>query len=377
MPGQNELAQSAAATRVPRVEEKNRLGRSGRDKDYLYVAEGLRSFSGEKINLKWDKSRHGLTVESGNAEASYTSPVITCKFPALDFLPSWNIRLPDARYSFKVYLRVADKNRENFSPWLFLGEGGSSSGQSPVETEDAGWGKCEIDYLHLTRPAHAFQYKVTFSEASSAEGVGMPCLQRFFTHYSGTAQKPVISVAAARPRQYRVPVPYRSQLDLESEELRHIVCCPTCVAMVLESNGINKPTAAVCEDVFDKRTRLYGLWPRASQAAFQNGCRAWVQRFRSLDEVRTYLVTTGRPIIASIRVQPGELRGARYPDSQGHLIVITGYEGKNTIRVNDPYSVGPSGGEIEYLSADIDKVWLDKGGVAILIEPEKSDDQKN
>jgi hypothetical protein len=167
----------------------------------------------------------------------------------------------------------------------------------------------------------------------------------------------------------RVKVPYRSQMDVEDEALRHQVCCPTCVAMVMEQHGIKERTLAVCSATYNSRFNMHGIWPNASQAAFQYGCRAWVDRFRTFDAVRDYL-ESGRAIIASIRVDEGQLRGAKYPRSSGHLIVITGLK-KNKVLVNDPYSAGARGAEIEYEMSDLEKVWLDRGGVAILIENTK------
>lgn len=362
---------------APEAKPNNLLGRTGRDKGFLYVAEGSRGFSGDSANMRWNASANALTavVTGRRPTARYTSAVIPCRFPASEFLPSWNIELPREDQSFKIFLRVYDESKDKPSPWFLMGEGGAWTDDGvPVKVEAKGWGVSKIDYLKLEKPASAFQFKVEFKTAdvipapSSADE--SPRLKRFFVHYSGQAARAQpVKVASEVSRACRVPVPYRSQLDVKTKKLRHIVCCPTCVAMVFEHHGIDKPTLSVCEDVYDNRHKIYGVWPRAAQAAARHGCRAWVHRFRCLDEVRAHLMT-GRPVIASIRVGEGELRGARYPKSNGHLIVITGYSGKNKIRVNDPYSAGPNGGEIEYESADIEKVWLDNGGVAILIERE-------
>ena len=71
--------------------------------------------------------------------------------------------------------------------------------------------------------------------------------------------------------------------------------------------------------------------------------------------------------MASIRVDRGELKSARYKSSKGHLILLVGYTPNGDYIVNDPYSEVPNGAEIEYTEADIGKVWLDKGGVAVVI----------
>lgn len=352
----------------------NRLCRTGFERDFLYVAEGARGFSGEKKNMRWDKTVGALRAITGNGtvptKAAYISPVIRCRFPATEFLPSWNIRLNGPGQGFRVMIRAVDKTGK-VSPWFFIGEGGTIDREVKPKTEFPGWGKTHIDYIALKNPAVAFQYKLEFAASGVAKASGAE-LHRFFVHYSGQSKRSSIGKKLVRPRRdIRVPVPYRSQLDVKVKKLRNVICCPTCVAMVLEYHGIDKPTLAICEDSYDERHGIYGIWPRASQAAFQNGRRAWISRFRGIDEMLNVL-KKGQPIIASIRVGEGELRGARYPKSNGHLIVIVGYGENGRVLVNDPFSVGPGGAEIEYESDDIEKVWLDRGGVAILIESEQS-----
>src|SRR5690606_35708636 len=134
---------------------------------------------------------------------------------------------------FRVSLRVADASG-NFSPWFFMGEGGEWRQQDDEVIKDDEWGYVKIDYLTITRPGHAFQYKIEFiAPGDHVESVPAE-LHRFFIHYSGVATR---NCKHLRPPEYefvRIDIPYRSQLDVEREELKHIVCCPTCVAMVLE-----------------------------------------------------------------------------------------------------------------------------------------------
>lgn len=365
--GDNGCAVSAASGNINKT--NNTLGRTGRDRDFLHVAEGGKAFRGAKQRMHWERARKAVMTEPAiqgeEPFASYVSPVIMCRFPARQFLPSWNI-VTGQGAGFRITLRVMDENRD-FSPWFFMGEGGAWRKQDDEVTQDEAWGRVKIDYLALKETAHAFQYKIDFIAPGDEVAPESSELHRFFVHYSGIAKR---NCKHLRPPNYefvRIPIPYRSQLDVEREELRHIVCCPTCVAMVLESIGVDRPTLDICDAAYDPRHQIYGIWPRAAQAAFLNGKKAWVQRFRHMNGVRACLMA-GRPIIASIRVAEGELRGARYPQSNGHLIVVKGLTDYGKILVNDPYSAGPQGGEIEYEIEDIEKVWLDCGGVGIMIE---------
>ncbi len=352
------------------AEVNNFLGRTGRDKDQLFTAEGKQALAGEATRMAWDGE--GLRMMAG-LTARYISPVIRCKFPATEFLPSWNILLPRPDQAFHVYLRFHSEKSVKPSPWFFVGEFGEKH-HKPLSGNTDRWGKTHIDYVELFKPAIAFQIRIDFVLPGKLEDYSRqaPLIRRLFVHYSGqgkaASRKSRQSAPQSRSKQIRVP--YRSQLAVERKEIRNSVCCPTSLAMILQFYGIDRPTLDVCDAVYNERYDMYGIWPQVSQVAAQHGFRSWVTRFRSHSEVKDYL-RQGQPIIASIRVADGELRGASYPHSNGHIIVLTGYRANGRYIVNDPFSAGPEGAEIDYFADDIEKVWLDKGGVAILVEKDK------
>lgn len=353
------------------AEINNWLGRTGKDRDNLFTAEGKRTLSGSTVRMVWDGT--GLRMTSGKT-ARFVSNVVRCKYPALEFLPSWNILLPKPTQVFHVYMRFYRRDTAAPSPWFFVGESGDRR-HKPLSGKTTRWGKTHIDYVELFAPADAFQVRVDLilPEKVTDYSTEGPVIQRLFVHYSGQRSSTVGARAVTAQRQKlgkkHIRVPYRSQLDVEREELRNSVCCPTSLAMVLEFYGINRPTLEICDAVYNERYDMYGIWPQVSQVASQHGLRSWITRFRSHEEVRQYL-RQGFPIIASIRVGEKELRNARYPKSNGHIIVIIGYDAKGDYIINDPYSAGPGGAEIRYFAEDMEKVWLDKGGVAVLVEKE-------
>jgi len=378
------VAATNSGTRTARPKKEtgnNQLGRTGAELDHLYVAAAKKDFSGTLKNLTWDAKQKALGVAPARATAagkpltaSFTSEKLRCRFPAQEFLPSWNITLPSTGQGFRISMRFYNNSVKSPSPWLLVGEGGQVDLKSPVKTEAAAWGKTRIDYIDLQRPVHHFQYRVELfvADAAALAASAAPAIHRLFVHYSGQGKAGATTEkSAAKARASHIPVPYRSQLTVEKKDLRNIICCPTSLSMVLEFNGVNRPTLDVCADAYDARYKIYGVWPRVSHVAFQHGFKSWVGRFRSHGEVHEWLAS-GQPIIASIRVNEGELRGAQYGKSNGHIIVITGIAANGNYIVNDPASAGPDGAEIEYDAADMEKVWLDKGGVAVLIKPESN-----
>jgi Peptidase_C39 like family len=161
-------------------------------------------------------------------------------------------------------------------------------------------------------------------------------------------------------------VPHLSQKTPRGE-LSGRLCSPTSVAMVLRYRGVPADVYDVSLRGYDRLHDLFGSWPRATQAAYSLGVPAFVTRMNSWSEVEQTL-RAGQPIIASITVKPGELRNAPYASTPGHLIVITGLDGPDRVRVNDPAAGEPTLGVVHYYRGDLDKVWLErKRGTAYLL----------
>ena len=68
----------------------------------------------------------------------------------------------------------------------------------------------------------------------------------------------------------------------------------------------------------------------------------------------------GWPVIASIQTKPGELRGAPYTQTDGHLIVIRGIDAAGNIMVNDPAAETPDKAIVVYNRDDLTRVWLQR-----------------
>lgn len=361
----------------------NSLGRPAFAVDRLYRADSSKHFDGDRKKLVWHPRAQGLLLNvNGNSgrpgihKGVYTSSPIRAVFSFQELVPSWNIRINEQFQGYRVCIRVGNNGRK-WSTWFYFGSGGISHlSRSCRNTIDSTlWGRVNIDYLSLHRPAEWFQYRIELESTGPLPDSwrGQVALQRFFVSYSNISQDPELhatySVPVGLPRvscEVMHKIPYRSQLSVSVKNLRGQICCPTCVAMVLEKHGVDKPTLQVAQEAYDPEHKIYGVWPRASQAAANNGMEAWIQRFRTHEDVRALLLS-GQPVMASIRVILGELPSSSYKKSNGHLILLCGFRKNGDYIVNDPYCSGPKGAEIYYPAHEIEKVWLDKGGVGIII----------
>ena len=76
-------------------------------------------------------------------------------------------------------------------------------------------------------------------------------------------------------------------------------------------------------------------------------------------------------MIASIAVKPGELDGTPYPKTEGHLLVIRGFNAAGDVIVNDPYAE-PGAIRRVYPRAQFERVWQggSDGTVYIIAPPD-------
>jgi hypothetical protein len=83
-------------------------------------------------------------------------------------------------------------------------------------------------------------------------------------------------------------------------------------------------------------------------------------------------VASGVPVVANIAWKRGELSGAPIPESDGHLLVIRGFDPSGDVIVNDP--AGRDGSRVRRVYRRDEFAWAwfcsGSGGVAYLVYPE-------
>ena len=204
-----------------------------------------------------------------------------------------------------------------------------------------------IDELVLGSPAGAVRVRssglesVTLAAAGPLDDLGDPAAAAEVSH----------------------DVPFLTQRSL-SDDIAGRTCCPTSLAMVLDFHGLPRPLAQVAAAVRDPDRHLYGNWLRAAAVATAAGRPATVRQVRSWAALAGFLRDTG-PVIASIAYEAGELPGAVEPRTDGHLLVVTGLDGRGGVRVHDPAGLS---GEGVTLDADaFARAWAPHGAVAITV----------
>lgn len=288
--------------------------------------------------------------------------------PFRSVLPSWNADVPSGT-GFCVEVQVAAAD-EAWSPWLYLGDWGLGRPQAQ-RTLEFPKGRVAVDVLQLEQPATRLRWR-----AIGMGGAGRIQLTRFALALEGTPSRAEHNPPDDRGAALDLQLPARSQ-RLAEASISARICSPTSVAMVLAHFGFEQPTEAVAAVLYDPIHDIYGNWNRAVQGAYQLGLGGHLERFSNWKQVRAYLAE-GRPLVISIGVKPGQLAGAPYAQTSGHLLAISGLDGAGWALCRDPAANALDGVARSYSCADLEQVWMRRGGVAYVFgeappEPEPED----
>ena len=148
-------------------------------------------------------------------------------------------------------------------------------------------------------------------------------------------------------------------------------CTPASMAMLVGAWGPAPGVAEVAAGVFDRAYGGTGNWTFAVAYAGGCGLAGAAAYLRDLVTVERF-VAAGLPLAVSLSWSRDELPGAPLERSDGHLLVVRGFDARGDVIVNDPAQ--PAVRHVYERSA-FARSWLDHGGVALLVAPpERIDD---
>jgi hypothetical protein len=124
------------------------------------------------------------------------------------------------------------------------------------------------------------------------------------------------------------------------------------------------------DGVYDWIYDGHGNWPFNTAYAGTFGYEGYISRFTSLAKAEEF-VAAGIPVILSIAWKKGELTGADLESTNGHLVVLIGFDSAGNPIVNDPYSPTNESVEHTYLRSEFEPLWLQaSGGTVYLMYPQ-------
>lgn len=328
---------------------------------------------------------HGLppvTYESGTWTGEWTAT----PFAYDELVASWNAVTPAATW-VKIEMQARGSGRD--TKFYVLGIWASGDGdvrRTSVPAQGDGDGYVAIDtFVRGTKAAALDAYRLQVTLYRRAGTRTTPTLRAASAMVSAAASYAIPSLTTGVVRTLAVPQ-YSQETHVghfpEYDNGGEAWCSPTSTSMVLRFSG-SGPTAAelamfpgtahvdgqvdhAARYVYDWNYQGAGNWPFNTAHATTYGLDAFVTRLRSLAEAERF-IAAGIPLVASIN---GKLPGFFFGSTNGHLLVISGFDANGDVVSNDP--AVPTNAEVRktYARADFESVWLGgSGGIVYVIRP--------
>lgn len=263
----------------------------------------------------------------------WTAPV-----DAVDFdegIASWQAVTPEGTW---VEVELRARTEVGWTGWYSMGVWHSHDQPFPrhsVSGQKDEQGRVATDTLLMNHPASQVQARVTlFTE------------NRLLTP---TFRSLGLTLSLGENEPGRVPfggvpssldVPMRSQMIYPDGG--EVWCSPTSTSMVMAywanitgKSQWNRSVPTVVKGVWDSVYNGAGNWPFNTAYAASRGLEGKVVRMENMAELERW-VETGVPVIISLAFEKGELTGSPIQSSNGHLLVVRGFDKHGDVLVNDP-----------------------------------------
>lgn len=338
--------------------------------DFYENSDDWNDFRFDKIVLSQDSTK--LLCVTDTITAKFESPAVETDFDFNEILLSWNC-FCDSSSGFYIAVSVSSDGKywNNFSyqTWGNLPEDFDSLKMFLPSEKIEGVGWLDVDIIRLYAPMRFYKFTfVCFVDESNQFAI-----ERFSVCYSNTSadirQYNLHNPPMNRIKEVSLAVPFRTQRSLP-DSISSLTCSPTSLAMVLNYHGYDYSHLEVSEMVYDPNNDIYGNWLYNVQAAYMLGMeRTWVDRHNTFNELVRELLN-GKPVVISIAFDYGKLSGPPISETDGHLIVVRGFDKQGRVLVNDPAGYDLSHGISAYDLNELTSAWVGHGGIAYHIWPE-------
>lgn len=258
--------------------------------------------------------------------------------PAKSGVVSWNTTAPHGALAIRV--RFDDETWTEALPYVRWDE------QSRMSLGGRSYGaRFEVDLLMTTRPFTAIAIESTTRLDAAA----------------------LATPPSERPREGKLApieldVPMRSQYVGDPGRGW---CSPASLAMLLAANGVDIDVGGVATETYDDAYHGTGNWAFNVAFASRFGLRSFVAFLRDLTHARTFL-EAGVPLAVSLTWKKGELDNPPLEESDGHIVVLRGFDDAGNPIVNDPAQATI---RVVYPREQFEKLWVQHRGIAYVISP--------
>lgn len=347
--------------------------------------------AGQRHGLKLGRGQVSLldprprTVAGRSYEAgTWTSPWVTPGFGATALIPTWEATTPSkSLVRVEVRARAADGATGS---WDTVADWSRTNRPVPRTTYSGqadDLGRVRVDTWYAAAAVTSWQVRVTLmrpkgsSLGVSLERVGAVASVDASTPRPTSKPGPGVGTVLAVPTYSQmVHIGHYPQWGGGGEAW----CSATSTAMVLGYYGISPATTGITpghvDAVVDHTAKMVydhgydgtGNWAfNTAYAATLVAGDSYVTRMRDLREAEDY-IAAGVPLVVSIAFGRNQLTGAPISASNGHLLVVVGFEADGDVVVNDP--AGATDAEVRrvYDRAQFERIWIEaSGGTAYVI----------
>ena len=317
-------------------------------------------------------SADAVRSEDGILTGEMVSPVMDAGFDIASVVPSWNVDAPEGSW-VKIFLRV--KVSEVWTRWYCLGiwsQSADPGDRHSVKGQEDEHAEVSTDTLVLKEAvsSSSVQMKIQLNTRSDSQypvinGAAVVIANKQKMHF-------VVSKGDAQLWDKTLPVPQYSQMVYPDGG--NVWCSPTSVSMLLsfwqDYKGLPEPVVReTVAGVYDAVYEGAGNWPFNTAYAATKGFASAVGRLTDLEQAEKF-IAAGIPLALSVSWKPGELTGAPVEKSDGHLVVLAGFDAHGNPVVNDPAAKEDALVQRVYARAELEKLWrTTSGGIVYIITP--------
>jgi len=308
-----------------------------------------------------------------------TSPVYGTTTPFDTLVPSWEAVTPSGTW---VELEVRARSGDGWTPWFDMGvwaSGSESVWRHSVNGQRSGAWEVLADTVRSNGLAYADAYQYRLTLFSKQRGVS-PSVWGVSVAASDSYRHGENLGAALDTGVWgwELKVPARSQMVYPQGG--EIWCSPTSLSMVMAywagqtgDPSLDQSVPTVAAGTYDYAYQGWGNWPFNTAYASAYGLKAAVSRFSSVEQLERW-IEVGVPVVASIAWDntnaQRQLSGAPLTWSDGHLLVVRGFDSSGNVIVNDPAGSDDSQVRRVYYRGEFARAWFSgSGGVVYLVYP--------
>jgi len=300
-------------------------------------------------------------------EGSWESEWKAAEFAFDELVYFWNAALERGE-GFRLYLQVQFKPGDE-SPWLYAGFWGRVKFAGNRKEPKFDRGSLELDQLLLKEKATAWRFRV---ESEGPRPLSKPPHLGVIT----TDNKPTDEMVAkfrkdpvSKTSARLLDVHLRKQEDVDGNRLPDR-CQSAALASAMSYFGTTVPLEQIIAHTTDPEYVSFGIWPRTLGAAHEFGFNAYLDRFRSWEQVKQTLAEN-KVILCSITMPKRDTYiSPPYPSIGGHIVALSGVTDDDRVVVTDSALTAGIGYLVQWKKADFEKIWMrNKGGVGMVICP--------